>query len=396
MSETGPPSPDPSLPDPASDPTSSDPHAVPPGDPQASPDSPESGSPEAEPPAAVGPIPSRWITPLPAADFPHVALDASYRRPVAAYLAKPGDAASDWLEALLDGLARELNGKIALALVSGFDLPEDVAPALGAVELPALFAFRQGRRIAELRPTKLPGWPHPTIDGEGNVVPSDASPEHLAEAASAARDVLRGVLLSWVPGPQESAETARRLQAEHEFALTLRSRRLVVAARAKLGEEPREAERLFRQAWECEPDNATATLGLAEAFLEQKRFSDCRRLLSDLGQRGLEVEGVDRLHARLRIREPFPDPIEDVEMMLDDLTDSDAEPTLERLLHAAQAAAALDDFDLALETALKVVQRDREVLGPAAQRLMEDVFHIVGLESELTQTYRRRLTESLD
>jgi thioredoxin-like negative regulator of GroEL len=52
-------------------------------------------------------------------------------------------------------------------------------------------------------------------------------------------------------------------------------------------------------------------------------------------------------------------------------------------------------YEEALEEALRLVQLDRHGLGEAARELMVELFRVIGPESELTSTYRRRLSSAL-
>ena len=48
-----------------------------------------------------------------------------------------------------------------------------------------------------------------------------------------------------------------------------------------------------------------------------------------------------------------------------------------------------------LDLCLKVVERDRAGFGEQARQVMIDIFHVLPKDSEVTRTYRRRLSSLL-
>jgi putative thioredoxin len=64
-------------------------------------------------------------------------------------------------------------------------------------------------------------------------------------------------------------------------------------------------------------------------------------------------------------------------------------------LKLAEALAASQSYQEALETALAVVQTGKKEFVEPARIVMVDIFHVLGEESELVGDYRRRLSTAL-
>jgi putative thioredoxin len=64
-------------------------------------------------------------------------------------------------------------------------------------------------------------------------------------------------------------------------------------------------------------------------------------------------------------------------------------------LRLAEALAGQQEFEEALELCLKLVERDKEGVGETARQVMVGVFLVLPKDSELTRTYRRRLSSLL-
>ena len=64
-------------------------------------------------------------------------------------------------------------------------------------------------------------------------------------------------------------------------------------------------------------------------------------------------------------------------------------------LALARSLAAAGEFEPALQQALSLVQDDRHKTGEEARALMVDIFRLLPEDSELTSTYRRKLSTAL-
>jgi thioredoxin-like negative regulator of GroEL len=61
----------------------------------------------------------------------------------------------------------------------------------------------------------------------------------------------------------------------------------------------------------------------------------------------------------------------------------------------AEALAAAGEYQEALETGLELVRDNKQQFGEPARKIMGDIFQLLPNDSELTRTYRRRLTAAL-
>ena len=61
----------------------------------------------------------------------------------------------------------------------------------------------------------------------------------------------------------------------------------------------------------------------------------------------------------------------------------------------AKSLAAAQKYQAALQIALSVVQRDKQVWREPARQLMVDIFHVLPDDSDLASEYRRQLSMAL-
>ena len=106
----------------------------------------------------------------------------------------------------------------------------------------------------------------------------------------------------------------------------------------------------------------------------------------DLGRIELDAEFVDNLSSLVAGGEQAA-----VLNVVVDLHPAD----LALRLKLAEALAAEQRYEDALQEALSVVQADRINFGDAARTIMVDIFHLLPDDSELTREYRRKLSSAL-
>jgi putative thioredoxin len=252
--------------------------------------------------------------------FGTAVLEESYRRPVVV------DFWAEWCQPcrmigpVLERLAEEHQGQFRLAKLDVDSNPQ-VSAAFGIQSIPAVKAFRDGRLLTEF---------------------VGAIPEQSI------RQFLKAVL------PSEAEETVDRAEdAEREGRLE-------------------EAERLFQQALEADPNLTRAAVGLGRLAAVRGDADEAKRLLSPLRP---DPE-AERLLAAIEVSEW-----------------AGASANGDSPVARAERAAAQGQFAEALEGFLQEIrageQRDQ------AREAMLKLFAVLGDEDPLTVEYRRKLAAAL-
>lgn len=164
---------------------------------------------------------------------------------------------------------------------------------------------------------------------------------------------------------------------------------LVGEARAIAGTDSAAAEAKYQEAARLDPHLPTAKIGLAELLLALGRTEEAHTIVNELEDRGFLEPEAEKLKAQLHLAEAGASSAD-----LDQLTEKAAlNPSdLDTKLKLAEALAGAQRYEEALETALALVSLHDKRFVDAARTLMVDIFRTLGDESELTSTYRRRLS----
>ena len=282
--------------------------------------------------------PSAWIIDADEVSFQQVAVERSRETLVVV------DFWAEWcqpcrlLGPVLEKLARDYDGKFVL-VKADVDRLQSIAAGFGVESIPAVYAMRDGQLL-----------------------------DYFVGLRS--EEQLRAWLDRLLPGPAES---------------------LAVEAKKLAASDPAAAEAKYAEAIKLDPNLAAAQIGLAELLLAQGRGDESRAILEELERRGFLEPAAEKLKSQLHVMAGAH--------ATDDLAalrTAAAEPgNLAGKLALAEALAARAEYEEALETALEVVATHRKELAEPARKLMIDVFRLLGDDSELTSTYRRRLSTAL-
>ena len=282
---------------------------------------------------------SAWIVETRAERFQEDVLDRSKQVPVVVDFWAPWCAPCRTLGPILERLAQEYDGRFVLVKANIEEMPEIVV-AFGVEVVPTVFALRNGAVVDQFR---------------------GAMPEAEVRA--------------WIE---------RVLPSEAEV-LTAQARQL---ERTDL----QAAEETYRKALERSPNAVTAKVGLARTVLARGRLEEARQIIEELAQVGaLDAEG-ERLQAEIHLRSQSSQPggVEAARAA------AAAQPdNLELQFRLAQALASAGQHAEAMDICLAIIYRDRRGLGEKARELMVHLFHLLGPDSELTSTYRRKLALAL-
>ncbi len=164
----------------------------------------------------------------------------------------------------------------------------------------------------------------------------------------------------------------------------------LVDARAQEQARPAESERVYREVLAQVPDLAPAKIGLARVLLQAGQLEESRALIEELEKRGFLEPEAETVKAQIGLQAHSGGDVAALRAAAAARPDD-----LEAQLRLAEALAAQQEFEAALELCLTLVERDRDGVGEKARQAMVDVFHVLPRDSELTRTYRRRLSSLL-
>ena len=241
---------------------------------------------------------------------------------------------------VLEKLADEFAGRFILAKADT-EQTQQVAAEFGVQSIPAVYALRDAKVVQSfigvLDEPKLRAW-----------------------------------LDAWLPSPAE--EDYRRAQQ-------------------LLDSDPVEAEKLFRQVLEFDAKLWDAKIGLAGALLRQNKLTESRSTLNELAARGmLQSNEAQAIDAELKLRESAPQ-TGDWQTCQEQASAHPEDLPLQWEL--AQAAAGAKQYELALQTCLRLVEHDKMGLGQPAKEMMVNLFQVLGHSSDIVKNYRRRLSSLL-
>lgn len=166
---------------------------------------------------------------------------------------------------------------------------------------------------------------------------------------------------------------------------------LVNEARAISKSDPSGAEKKLREALSLSPDDAIK-IELGQHLVTQGKLADVAPILAELEARGFLEPEAEKLKAELTLQQDSKASggVSECRAALAAHPDD-----FELQWKLAEALAAEKQFEESLKLALKLVQNDRAGQGEKARHLMIDIFRILGDDSPLVATYRRKLSMAL-
>lgn len=239
----------------------------------------------------------------------------------------------------LEKLAREYNGKFLLVKVDVDQQPE-IAGGFGVQSIPHVFALRHGQMVNQFM---------------GN----------LPEAQ------VRAWLDQLLPSPFEMLLTEAQ-ELEPTDAAT--------------------SEAKYREALGLAPADPMAKIGLARILLKQFRDAESRALIEELKTRGFLEPEAEHIVAELDLRESAKDSGGIPECRAAVAADPE---NLELQLKLADVLGAAHQYPEALEICLQLIQKNKAKMGEPARETMVKMFQVLGPQSELAQTFRRKLAIAL-
>jgi putative thioredoxin len=171
--------------------------------------------------------------------------------------------------------------------------------------------------------------------------------------------------------------------------------RILLAAEAVAAEklaptDPVAAEAKYRQLLDALPREDRLRIGLARALLAQGRTDDAQAIVTHLEARGFLEPEAQKLKAELELSGLQGGDLEELAAIA-----AQDPSNLDGQLRCAEALAGAGEHEQALQRALEIVQAQKTGPGEQAKQLMLDIFRVLPSDSELTSTYRRKLTATL-
>ena len=283
--------------------------------------------------------PASWIIDATAARFQEEVVDQSMKCPVIVDFWAPWCQPCQILGPLLEKLVGDAQGKLVLAKVN-IDEEQELAAAFGVQSIPTVFAIHEGRAVDQFQGL-------------------------LPEAQ------LREWISSLLPSAlEELIKRGEELEAE----------------------DPVSAEQCYREAAQSDPSNDAIRIRLARVLLAQSRDEEARQIISDLEARGYLEPEAETIKSQLDIREAAAETggVEEARAAVD------ANPNdLALKIKLADALAVSRKFEEALDLCLEVIQADRDGDGQEAKTTMLKIFDLIGQNSAIVSTYRRKLATAL-
>lgn len=283
--------------------------------------------------------PNPWVYDVSDAEFEEKIVQKSHEVPVVIDFWAPWCGPCRSLGPILERMVAERKGEVLLAKVNT-DENQELAASFSVHGIPHVVAIKKGRAVLQF--TGL--LPEAQLaDFFNRIVPSAA---------------------------EKSAKSAADLEKT----------------------DPSRAEEMYRAALKANPQEEEAIVGLARVLVGMKKEKEAGELLEQIGSAGETGAEAEKLRATIWLREQAASLAEEGELRKKsdaNLKDASA------LYDLGSALAAKGDYQAALETLLKAAQLDRKLASSKVRETMVKIFHVVGIRSELADSYRDKLSALL-
>jgi putative thioredoxin len=279
-----------------------------------------------------------WTIEVSEADFETAVLERSKEVPVLVDFWAPWCGPCRVLGPVLEKLAEEFKGDFILAKVNVDENPL-LAAGFGVQGIPAVKLFTQGGLASEF---------------------TGALPEPM----------VREFLSRFLPSPADKqAEQAIELEEEGKTA---------------------EAKAIYTAILDSEPNHSRALLGLGRILMEEGKHKEALSTLERISLVSDERKESEPLIARMKLKAGADQDVSALRQQLkNNPTDLEARFTL------AQALAARESYEQALDEFLTIIKTDRSFRDDGARQAMIQIFEVLGSDNPLTEKYRSELAKVL-
>ena len=278
---------------------------------------------------------SDFIVDVSEADFDYEVLAYSQQAPVVV------DFWAEWcvpcrvLGPILERTAQEANGSFRLARVNVDDNP-NLALRLLVRSIPAVKAFKGGKMVAEF---------------------TGAQPEPKV------REFLRTLVPSQDDLTLEKAISLFQMQ------------------------QPKSAEKAFREVLEKTPDNTVAQLGLVKSLLIQGRATECQGLLRNFP--------ASREYSSAEIIRPLTNALVHLENGNLTASDMENENNLDAAYRNSMRLFQRGNIPATLDGLLDILRQDKRYREGEVRRVILGILELLGESHPLTRQYRNELASVL-
>jgi len=152
-------------------------------------------------------------------------------------------------------------------------------------------------------------------------------------------------------------------------------------------DDPEQAEIEYRELAGQMPEIPTIQIGLARVLLTQDKLAEAQAIIGQLSERGYLEPEAEKIKAALDLRDKKDDRLEEHRAAAEAAPDD-----WPQQYQLAASLAGAQQYEECFEICLNLVEQDRQATGEDARKLMVEIFQALPDDSELTATYRRKLS----
>ena len=282
---------------------------------------------------------SAWIIEITEENFETEVIKQSEQTPIVIDFWAPWCGPCQQLAPLLEKMVEEFQGKIRLAKIN-IDEQQGLAAAFQVQSIPTVVAILNGQ----------------PVDHFQGILPEES---------------LREWLTRLVPSPVEMLLQEGQILEESD---------------------PAAAEAKYREAADLDPQNDVIKVRMAAVLAKQSRFEECTPIIQELETRGFLEPEAEQIKSQLELQAAA----EEAGGVDAARAAQEADPENPDLKIAlADALAISNKHEEALEICLSIIEQDKTGAGVEAKATMLRIFDLLGPQSALTSTYRRKLATLL-